>query len=81
MMCLHGQGERRGLSQCGHFADRGEGSLCDFVPTSFMDSPLSYYILFCSICDHGTQIATRFCKSSMSLKSAKLCQGPKIKVM
>jgi len=38
MMCPHGQG--RGLSQCGHFADKGEESIFrDFVRTSFMNGP------------------------------------------
>jgi len=30
----HGQ---RGLSQCGHFADKEESIFCDFVQASFMD--------------------------------------------
>jgi len=31
----------KGLSQCGHFADKGvrESIFCDFVRTSFMDGP------------------------------------------
>jgi len=32
VVCLHGQGER-GLSQCGHFADKGKG--VNFSRTSF----------------------------------------------
>jgi len=38
MVCPHGQGGW-GLSQCGHFADKGgRGSIChNFVRTSFMD--------------------------------------------
>jgi len=37
MMCPHGQG---GFSQCGHFSDKGEGSIFrDFVWTSFMNGP------------------------------------------
>jgi len=39
----HGQ-EGRGLSQCGHFADKGGSIIRDFVRTSFLDS--SYYTLF-----------------------------------
>jgi len=39
MVCPHRQ-KGRGLSQCGHFSDKGEGSLFrDFVRTSFMDGP------------------------------------------
>jgi len=33
--------DKGGLSQCRHFADKGEGSIFrDFVRTSFMDGPL-----------------------------------------
>ena len=41
-MCPHGQGGG-GVSHCGHFADmRGGGSIfCNFVRTSFMNSPLA----------------------------------------
>jgi len=36
MVCPHGQGGR-GLSQCGHFSNKGEGSSCsDFVRTSLI---------------------------------------------
>jgi len=39
LWCVRMDKERR-LSQCGHFADNGEGSIFrDFVRTSFMDSP------------------------------------------
>jgi len=39
MVCTHGQGE---LIQCGHFADKGEGSIFyDFVLTSFYGRPYS----------------------------------------
>jgi len=39
MVCQHGQS---GLSQCGHFADKGRGEsfFLDFVRTSFMDASL-----------------------------------------
>jgi len=40
MVCLHGQGERGELSQCGHFSDKRVGFIFhDFVRTSFMDGP------------------------------------------
>jgi len=46
MVCSHGQG-RRGLSQCGHFADKGEGSIFrNFVRTSFMDGLLFKTAIF-----------------------------------
>jgi len=40
MVCPHGQGGG-GLSQCGHFEDKGEGRSIfrDFLRTSFMDGP------------------------------------------
>jgi len=45
-MCPHGQG-RRGSSQCGHFADKGRGSIFgDFVRISFIDGPLRQIIKF-----------------------------------
>jgi len=36
----------RGLSQCGHFSDKGEGGSIfrNFVRTSFMDDPLRQWI-------------------------------------
>jgi len=39
MVYPYGQGGR-GLNQCGHLADKGEGSIFrDSVRTSFMDGP------------------------------------------
>jgi len=40
LLCPHGQ-RGRGLRQCGHFLDKGEGRSIfrDFVRTSFMDGP------------------------------------------
>jgi len=38
MVCPHGQGGR--VRQCGHFSDKGEGSIFrDFVWTSIINSP------------------------------------------
>jgi len=38
-MYLHRQERERGLKQCGHFADKGDGvDFCNFVRASFMDS-------------------------------------------
>jgi len=46
MVCGHGQ-EGRGLSHCGHFADKGEGSIFrDFVRTLFMDDPKAEIKIF-----------------------------------
>jgi len=39
MVCPYRQGKRE-LSHCEHFANKGRGSIFDFVRTSFMDSPL-----------------------------------------
>jgi len=55
MVCPHGQG-RRGLRQCGHFADK-EGSIFrDFVRTSFTDGPLAVY-------DFDAHIMLRVCST------------------
>jgi len=63
VVCLHGQGGG-GLSQCGHFADKGGGDR-DFLRASFMDAQIE-------VSNYNQNIAHSLIKTASIFKMCNL---------